>query len=250
MKHRIPTLILAGALLLSARLPAHAQIIQAPPPGPAQGAARYSVGIAANVGQPLGDFAQNVGTAWGLDGFGTLGLDSHGIVSLRAQLGWLQYSSKDETFWVQSGLGLFELESVTKSGVLTLGAGPQIMAPSGNVRPYVAGTIGFSRFSTETAINVPASQSNSGTTEQLDHQTVSSDFILSLTGTAGIAFHLSFLGNSALADLGVRYHHNGLARYVSSDGVQYDGNGNATITPTTSDANFLTYRLGIVIPIH
>ena len=68
-------------------------------------------------------------------------------------------------------------------------------------------------------------------------------------GTAGIAFHLGFLGNSAMGDLGVRYHHNGLARYVSSDGVQYNGTGDATVTPTTSDANFLTYRIGVVIPI-
>ena len=79
---------------------------------------------------------------------GTLGLDSRGIVSLRAQLGWLQYSRKTETFWVNNGFGLFELESETKSGVFTLGAGPQIMAPTGNARPYVAGTIGLARFST------------------------------------------------------------------------------------------------------
>jgi hypothetical protein len=236
MKHRIPRLVVVALLLLPAYRPARAQM-------------RYSAGLAANVGQPIGDFAQNVGTAFGLDGFGTFGLDPRGIVSLRAQLGFLQYLRRDETFWVQSGFGLFELESETKSGVLTLGVGPQIMATSGSVRPYIAGTIGLSRFSTETAINVPASQSNSGTKEQLDQQTVSSDNILSLTGTAGIAFHLSFLGNSALADLGVRYHHNGEARYVSSDGVQYDGNGNVTVVPTTSEANFLTYRIGVVIPI-
>ena len=248
MKHRIPGSAAVALLLLSALRPAQAQLIPAAAssvPAPA----RHSVGIAFDVGQPLGEFARNVGTAYGLDGFGALGLDSRGIFSLRAQLGWVQYSRKDETFWVQSAFGPFELESVTKSGVLTLGAGPQLMAPSGNIRPYVAGTIGFSRFSTETAINIPASQSNSGTTEQLDQQTISSDFIMSLTGTAGIAFHVGFLGKSAMGDLGVRYHHNGLARYVSSDGVQYNGTGDATVTPTTSDANFLTYRIGVVIPI-
>ena len=115
MKHRIPILVVVALLLLAAYRPAGAQM-------------RYSAGIAANVGQPLGDFGQNVGTAYGLDGFGTIGLDPSGIFSLRAQLGFLQYSKKDETFWVQSGFGLFELESVTKSGVLTLGVGPQIMA--------------------------------------------------------------------------------------------------------------------------
>ena len=52
-----------------------------------------------------------------------------------------------------------------------------------------------------------------------------------------------------LADLGVRYVHNGLAKYVSSDGVQYNGTGEPTITPTTSEADFIVYRLGVVIPI-
>jgi len=245
MNHRI--LAAAALLVLPAFSPARAQLL--PAVNPSSAYARYSAGIAFNVAQPLGDFSKNVSNGFGVDGMGTLGLDSRGIFSLRAQVGWLQYSRKTETFFVPGAFGLLELESETKSGVLTLGAGPQLMAPSGNIRPYVAGTIGFSRFSTETAINIPASQSNSGTTEQLDQQTISSDFIMSLTGTAGIAFHVGFLGNSAMGDLGVRYHHNGLARYVSSDGVQYNGTGDATVTPTTSDANFLTYRIGVVIPI-
>ena len=38
-------------------------------------------------------------------------------------------------------------------------------------------------------------------------------------------------------------------RSVSSDGVQYNGDGTATVVPTTSEANFITYRLGVVIPI-
>jgi hypothetical protein len=235
---RIRAAIVVALLLLPALQPARAQ-------------ARYSVGIAGIVGQPLGDFAQNVSSGFGLDGMGTVGLDSRGIVSLRAQLGWMQYSRKTESFLAQGAFGVFALESETKSGVFTLGVGPQLMAPEGLVRPYVAGTIGFSRFSTETAINIPANSTNSGTKETLDQQTVSSDFILSLAASAGIAFHLSIFGNTgAMADLGVRYHHNGLAKYVSSDGVQYDGNGNVSITPTTSEADFIVYRLGVVVPIH
>ena len=54
----------------------------------------------------------------------------------------------------------------------------------------MAGTIGFSRFSTTTAINIPARSSDTGQQETLDDQTISSDFLLSLTGAAGIAFHL------------------------------------------------------------
>jgi hypothetical protein len=225
-------------------------ILMSPAVQPAAAQARYSAGVAGIFAQPLGQFAQNVSNGFGLDGMGTMGLDSRGILSLRAQLGWLQYSRKTESFFVQSAFGLYELESETKSGVLTLGVGPQLMVPEGPFRPYVAGTIGFSRFSTETAINIPARNSNSGSTETLDQQTVSSDFILSLAGAAGVAFHLSIFGNSGiLADVGARFHHNGLAKYVSSEGVQYNGNGSATITPTTSEADFIVYRIGVVVPI-
>lgn len=249
MRHRIPSMVVAALLLLPALHPARAQLIPAAT-NAALVPARHSAGIAFIVGQPLGDFGKNVRNGFGLDGMGTLGLDSRGIVSLRAQVGWLQYARKTETFWVNSAYGLYELESETKSGVLTFGVGPQIMAPTGNARPYIAGTVGLARFSTSTAINIPSSQSNSGTTEEIASQTVSSDNLLSLTGAAGVAFTLSIFGNSGvLADLGVRYVHNGLAKYVSSDGVQYNGTGDPTITPTESEADFLTYRLGVVIPI-
>jgi hypothetical protein len=231
------TAIVLAALLLPALQPARAQ-------------ARYSAGLALNVGQPLGEFGDNVSSGVGLDGMGTLGLDSRGIFSLRAQLGWLQYSRKTESFLLPTGFGYLELESETKSGVLTLGVGPQLMAPAGSVRPYIAGTIGFSRFSTQTAINIPASSSNSGQQETLDEQTVSSDFLVSLAASAGIAFHLPIFGNTgAMADLGVRYHHNGLAKYVSSDGVQYNGTVTPTIIATTSEADFIVYRIGVVVPI-
>jgi hypothetical protein len=241
---------------MEVRLPIHARtaIILAalliPALQPVQAQARYSAGLALIVGQPLGEFGDNVSSGVGLDGMGTIGLDSRGIFSLRAQLGWLKYSRKTESFLVETGFGLAELESETKSGVLTLGIGPQLMAPEGSVRPYIAGTIGFSRFSTETAINVPSRSSNTGQKETLDQQTVSSDFILSLAGAAGIAFHLPAFGRTgAMVDLGARYHHNGLASYVSSDGVQYNGTGTPTIVATTSEADFIVYRIGVIVPI-
>lgn len=222
-------------------------LLPVPRAAPAQ---RYSVGGAVILGQPLGDFAKNVSNGVGLDGMGTLSLDPRGIASLRAQIGYLQYSRKTEPFYVTSGLGYYELESETKSGVLMLGIGPQLMVPDGPIRPYVSGMIGFTRFATQTAINIPARASSTGSTETLDQRTVSSDFIVSLAGAGGFAFKLSLFGASgAMADVGVRYHRNGQAKYVSPAGVQYDGNGTATITPTTSEADFIVYRLGVVLPI-
>ena len=215
----------------------------------AQGQARYTVGISGLYGQPIGDFADNVRHGFGLDGMGTLGLDSRGIFSLKAELGWLRLDKKSEPFIVDNGFDFIELESETTSGVLTMGIGPQIAVPFGPIRPYVGGSFGFARFATNTSIVVPADQSNTGQRESIYDETVSSDFILSLTASGGIRFELPFLGRGILGDLVARWHRNGEAEYVSNDGVRYNGSGTPTITPTRSEADFLVYRLGIVIPL-
>ena len=219
-------------------------------PAAAQAQNRFTVGAAGMYGQPLGVFADNVDRGFGLDGFGALALDSRGIFSLRADLGYLQHASKSEPFFVNTGFGLIELESETKSGVLMLGVGPHIMAPSGAIRPYVGGSVGFARFATTTAIKIDSDNSNSGEDETLDEQTISSDFILSIGASAGLAISIPALARSGvLIDLGARYHRNGLAKYVSSEGVEYNGTGTPTVTATESDADFIVYRIGIIIPI-
>jgi hypothetical protein len=228
-------IVLALALALTP-LAAHAQ-------------SRYSVGLAGVYGQPLDEFADNVKQGFGLDGFGTLGLDRQGAFSLKAELGYIRYNRKSEPFLASTGFGYVELESETTSGVLTLGAGPQLTLPSGPIRPYLGGTVGFARFATNTGIVVPSYASNTGQKETLYDETVSSDFILSLTASGGLRFELPFMGRGVLADLGVRWHRNGEAEYVSSEGVFYNGTGEPTITATRSEADFIVYRLGIVIPL-
>ena len=73
-------------------------LILVPTAARAQG--RYTVGVAGAYARPLGEFGKNVRQGFGLDGFGTLGVDSRGIFSLRADLGYVQYSSKTEPFFL------------------------------------------------------------------------------------------------------------------------------------------------------
>ncbi|HKH91433.1 MAG TPA: hypothetical protein VKA54_06505 [Gemmatimonadaceae bacterium] len=234
MHHR--NRILVALALLLAPVVVHAQ-------------ARFTAGVAGVYGQPLGQFGENVRRGFGADGFGTLGIDSRGIFSLRGEIGYIRYNRRSEFFVVNTGFGLAELESETTSGVLTMGVGPQLMLPEGAIRPYIGGTVGFARFATNTSINVPSDQSSTGQKESIYDETVSSDFILSLAAVGGLAFQLNFLGRGVLADLGVRWHRNGEAEYVSSEGVFYSGTGQPSITATRSEADFLVYRLGIVIPL-
>ena len=50
-------------------------------------------------------------------------------------------------------------------------------------------------------------------------------------------------------DLGARWHRNGQATYVSSEGVVYNGSARPTVTATQSQADFIVYRLGILVPL-
>jgi len=237
---------LVALLLALAPIAAHSQVIdpvRVKPPG------RFKVGVAGIYGQPLGEFGQNVRRGFGLDGHASYGIDPRGIFSLRADIGYLQYGSRSEEFFYPAGYGYLELESSTKSGTLLLGIGPQLSAPAGPIRPYVGGSIGFANFSTSTSLDVPGRYTNSGQNETIDDQTISSDFVLSIAGYGGIALELGMLGRGILIDLGARYHRNGQATYVSPEGIEYTGTGRPTVTATESEADFLVYRIGIVIPI-
>jgi hypothetical protein len=218
-------------------------------PAAARAQSRFTVGGAVAYADPLGEFGDNVRRGFGLDGFGTIGLDPTGIVSLRAELGYVQYARKTEPFIANTGFGYLELESETTSGVFTAGIGPQFTVRQGAMRPYLGGTVGFARFATNTKINLPARSSESGQTETLDEVTMSSDWVLSLAAVGGIGFEVAALGRGVLIDVGARWHRNGQARYVTSEGVQYDGSTTPTITPTESQADFIVYRLGIIVPI-
>jgi hypothetical protein len=216
----------------------------------ARAQSRYTVGGAVLYADPLGEFGRNVRRGFGLDGFGTIGLDPTGLTSLRVELGYVQHARKSEPLLVSTPFGYYDLESETTSGVFTAGIGPQFSVRQGSVRPYLGGTVGFARFATNTKLNVPASSSETGQSYTLDEVNVSSDWVLSLAAVGGIGFEVPALGRGVLIDAGARWHRNGQAKYVTSEGVQYDTNSSTpTITPTESEADFIVYRLGIIVPI-
>lgn len=220
-------------------------------PTATQAQSRHSAGLAGVYGQPLGPFRQNVDRGLGLNGAATFGIDSRGILGLRGELGYLRYDSNTEDFAVATGYGGYVLvQSQTTSGILTMGVGPQLTLPLGPLRPYVAALIGFSNFATRTSLSVPANSSETGMQEDLGSRTHSSDFVLSRGGAAGLVAPIPGFGNSGfLLDLSVRYHQNGEARYVKKGDVRSNGTAVPTVSATQSEANFIAYRLGVVIPL-
>jgi hypothetical protein len=73
------------------------------------------------------------------------------------------------------------------------------------------------------------------------------DVTLAWTGGGGLLISLSRGRTSVLLDLGVRYHGNGEVEYLKEGDIQDNPDGTITITPTRSEANLLTFQIGVQI---
>ena len=235
--------------LLSAALPVALPVAlpaQVPAQVPAQ--SRFGGALAGVASQPLGDFRQNAKWGFGGDGAVTLAVDRRGIFSLRAEGSTVGYSAGRSEFVASVGFGQVLLEEKATNHISTLSIGPQLTVPTGLVRPYLAGTIGLTHFSTATTISVPREQTSTGQPYTLDERTNFSHTGRTFGGLGGILVPLTALGlnlGSAMLDVGVRYQRNAHARFVRPGDVRLNETTAPSITASEGEANVLSYRVGV-----
>lgn len=217
-----------------------------PAPLPAQ--SRFGGALAAVASQPLGEFRQNAKWGFGGDGAVTFAVDRRGILSLRGEVSTVGYSAGRSEFVASTGFGQVLLEQKATNRISTLSIGPQLAVPAGSVRPYVAGTVGLTHFSTATTITVPREQTSTGQPYTLDERPNFSHTGRTFGGLGGILVPLTALGldfGSAMLDVGVRYQRNAQARFVRPGDVRLNGTAAPSITASEGEANVLSYRLGV-----
>jgi hypothetical protein len=129
----------------------------------------------------------------------------------------------------------------TDHDILFAGVGPQISVPAGFFRPYINATAGVSYFFTHSSV----SGDNSG--ENLFDTTNHDDAVFALTGGGGFLIPLSMRRTPVLLDVGATYHRNGEATYLRKGSIVDNPDGSITISPIRSEANFMTYRIGVSI---
>jgi hypothetical protein len=202
---------------------------------------RFSGGLAVNYGRPVGEFYDYVEQGWGLDGFFRWNMDPSGILSLRLEGGFLSYGR--ETFRVPlSGTigGRILVDLTTSNNILWLGFGPQLTLPVPGIRPYVNAAAGFSYFYTESQVEGSDNDDQPfASTKNYDDGT--------FAWGAGGGFLIPFATRSGeiAIDLGVRYHANGEVRYLREGSIVDLPDGTVQINPIQSEANLVTFRVGI-----
>jgi hypothetical protein len=191
-------------------------------------------------GRPTGDFATYVNQGFGVDGFARYKVDRRGIFSLGVEGGWMQYGRETFRTPLSNTVGRINVDVTTSNNIVFLGAGPQLTVPSGPVRPYVSGSVGFSYFFTQSSVSGSNSQDYSfAETTNFD------DFVFATTGGAGVYVPFGTRREAGL-DIGVRYHNGGRGRYLR-EGSIVDRPGQAPdIFPIESQTRLYSWRIGVV----
>ncbi len=194
------------------------------------------------VSQPIGDFSNFIGTGYGLTGGFVWNLDRDRVFGIRAEGGFVQYGS--ETIGGCLVSCRVPVDVTTTNDIAFGGIGPQISVPAGPFRPYVNATAGFTYFFTHSSIN-DSDEYDYGAYDHTNHD----DVVFAVTGGGGVLIPLSMRTIPVLLDLGATVHRNGQASYLRKGSIKDLPDGSIVISPIRSDANFVTYRIGVSIGI-
>lgn len=223
----------------------HAQLIPtAPNAAPRPTRAYYGGSLV--LGQTVGEFHDFVDKSFGLSGNLIYNLDRRGILGIRLDGGFMNYGNERKRVPLSSTIGGRIMVDVnTANNIIHLGLGPQLTVPSGPVRPYVTGSVGMSYFVTESSVEGTRNNNEPfASTNNYD------DLTIAYTGAGGILIPIAPRSRTPIAiDIGVRYHRNGEVEYLRKGSIQDNDDSTITITPIRSEANLVSYHLGIQVGI-
>lgn len=234
MLARITALTLAGFLQLASNLEAQFRGYDAP---------RASVGINFLAAEPAGEFADFVDSGFGAEFMGRFALDRRGVLSLRGDLGFLVYGHESKRVCI-AGVGCrVEARLQTTNSIFYGGIGPELAIPLSFVRPYVNAFMGFGYFSTNSSLEGLWSGEDYFDTQNFGDGTAS-------WGVGwGVEFNVHQGRVPIAINLGGRYHEHGVMEYLTEGDIVDHPDGSVTLFPNISEANLVSYRMGVTVGI-
>lgn len=207
---------------------------------------RVNAGGSLTFAAPQAEFKDYVNGAFGVNGNLGIGLDPQGIVQFKVELGYLIYGSKTYRQSLGGGaLGLIAVDVTTSNNIAHGGLGLQLTAPSGPIRPYATGSIGFSYFFTESQVEGTSNtQQPFASTKNFDDGAFAAQY------GGGVYIPLRRGAKPISLDLGAQYHKNGDMEYLTKNSITVTSPTQPpTITPVRSSANFVSFRLGLTFGV-
>ena len=234
--HAAPSFKTLAALFASVTLagasPAAAQY------GFGAGPARVALGGGVLVAQPVGEFKNYVNNGFGGGGHFMLRLDPHGFLAVRADVGYLIYGHETKRVSLPDA-GRVQFEVTTSNNIVTYSIGPQLMVPTGPIRPYVNATVGGAYFFTESSVGGTDNANDFASTRNF------SDNVPSYGYGGGVFLPIAVRRADIGIDIGARFIRNGHTSYLREGGIQDIPSGGYIVTPIESETNLVVYHIGI-----
>ncbi|MDQ3997593.1 MAG: hypothetical protein M3303_11345, partial [Gemmatimonadota bacterium] len=167
-----------------------------------------------------------------------LRVDRPGFLALRADVGYLIYGHETKRVSLPTA-GRVEFDVTTSNNILTYSIGPQLMVPTGPIRPYVNAMAGGAYFFTESSIGGSDNTNDFASTRNFGDNVPS-------YGYGGGVFVPFAVRNAHIGlDIGARFIRNGHTRYLREGGITDLPDGGYTVSPIDSETNLVVYHIGI-----
>jgi len=206
-----------------------------------------SAGINFTIGQPMGEFKENVDRlGWGISGhFLFLPQTENNPFSLGLNVGFLNYGNESRREPFSSTIPDVTVDVDRSNNLVNFHVLFQLAMTTGIIRPYIEGLFGGSYLFTETSIK-------SRGTEEVASSTNFDDFAWSYGGGGGFLIKLSSNDDpdeevsAVFLDLKARYIPGSEAEYLKEGSVRIN-NGTVVYDVVKSKTDLLTFHLGVVI---
>jgi hypothetical protein len=237
--------LLAAVALLATAATAGAQLDEDPSDlsRPIRGLAGGSFYYA----HPVGEFSDYIRRGFGGNLHGTWLVSDDGVLGLRFDASYMNYGREtvQDVCALPSNCRVY-VDVTTTNNIAFFGAGPQIIAPRGPLRPYVAGQVGWTFIWTSSSIE-DADDYDDRSIYDTDNV---SDNTFSYGGLGGVLIPISGGRNPASLDLGVRYLRNGRVHYLREGDIIDDPYGGPPMfNIQRSRADLLTYFIGVTVAL-
>lgn len=209
--------------------------------GPPSEWARRSAGVFSIIqSRPAGQFGDNVGLGYGGNAAYLFSLDRAGILSLRTDVGFIDYGSESKRVPLSSTIGgRIQVKVSTNNFIVPVSIGPQLTWPRGSVRPYVNAGFGGQFFFTESSVDgANDAYTDLSTTNQHDGTK-------SWVVGGGVYLPLYSRRVNVMLDAGVQYFTGGHARYLRPGSIVDLPDAQIQINPLESDTHMMVVRVGV-----
>lgn len=194
--------------------------------------------------QPVGEFSRFIDRGFGAGGHFVWNLDRSGALGVRVDGGFINYGRERQRVCLSTTVGCrIQVDLTTTNDIAYGSIGPQITLPHGPVQPYVNASVGFSYFSTSSSVEGVDDNDDEFNTTNFD------DLTFAWHAGAGLRIPVSMARMPVFIDVGARYNTNGSVEYLREGDIIDHPDGSITLTPQRSDADLVTYVLGVSIGI-